>query len=80
MDEEFYADLLEHSAVKLRFHQIFQRFPPTVQAMIVQRYSGIFNHYAEIGDDQVIKLCEHLENCLWTIEEEALYNAYKEII
>lgn len=80
MDEEFYANLLEHSPVKQRFHQIFQRFPPSVQTLIVRKYSGIFNHYAEIGDDQITKLCEHLESCIWTVEEEALYFAYKEII
>jgi hypothetical protein len=80
IDEDTYNRLLENSPVKQRFHQLFQRFPPSVQVMIVHKYSGIFNHYTEIGDDQVVKMCDHLEYCLWTVQDEALYNAYKEII
>jgi hypothetical protein len=80
ISEEHYAKLLENSESKQRFHTLFQRFPPLIQSMIVNKYSGIFNFYDEIGEDQVTKLCDHLEHCLWTVQEEALYNAYKEII
>ena len=80
IDENTYNTLLENSPVKQRFHQIFQRFIPSIQLLITQKYSGIFNHYTEIGDDQVIKLCDHLEACLWEVEDEALYFAYKKII
>jgi len=80
IDEDGYNKLLENSSVKQRFHQLFQRFSPSVQMLIVQKYSGIFNHYAEIGDDQVIKLCDHLEACLWQVEDEDRYNAYKDVI
>ena len=80
IDEAEYERLLENSGQKLRFHQLFQRFPPSIQALIVNKYSGIFNHYSEVGDDQLAEFCDHLEKCLWTVQEEALYNAYKEII
>ena len=80
IDEDAYNKLLENSPVKQRFHQVFQRFSLSIQVMIVHKYSGIFNHYSEIGDDQVIKLCDHLEACLWEVEDKAIYNAYKDII
>ena len=80
IDEDTYNTLLENSAAKQRFHRLFQRFPTGIQLMIVNKYSGIFNHYAEIGDDQVIAICDHLEACLWEVEDEARYNAYKDII
>jgi len=80
IDEDTYNILIENSTVKQRFHRLFQRFPPSIQLMVVNKYSGIFNHYAEVGDDQVVKLCDHLEACLWEVEDEVRYNAYKDII
>jgi hypothetical protein len=79
MNEEQYRKLLEENPVKARFHALFQRFPPLIQEVITQKYSGIFNFYDEVGDDQLIQVCDRLEAAL-LLEDKRLYNLYKDII
>jgi hypothetical protein len=75
MDEE----AIEDNPIKIRLLTLFNRFPPLIQDVIIKRYSGIFNFYDEVGDDQLTEVCNRLEAAL-LIEDLRLYNLYKDII
>lgn len=76
---EHYNRLLKDSPAKRRFHELFQQFPTYTQLLILRKYSGIFNYYHEIGDDQVNAMCDKLEKALFQ-EELRLYHLYKDFI
>ena len=76
-EEEKYIEALNTSEIKKKLNDLFQRFPAPTQYLILAKYSGIFNFFYEIDDDQLVGLVKKMEDAL-LIEDTRLHEIYKD--
>ena len=74
-----YDELLDKSPARARFDYLFQQFPTSIQEHIVQLYSGFFNYFEDVGEEQFEILNHKLETAL-TLQHKFLLDMYGEIL
>ena len=76
-EEERYEEAIRKDPLRFRLHELFNQFNGMTQQYILQKYSGIFNYYYEIDQNQILDLVQKMERAL-VKEEERLFNTYKD--
>jgi len=76
-EEELYEQAIKNDPLRQRLHELFNQFNGMTRQYILQKYSGIFNYYYEINNEQLEDLVSKMEKALMK-EEERLFNLYKD--